>query len=100
MACAPRPGSSTARRRATRLDVALHGLRLFKSRSQAQAAILDGRVLLNGRGARPGHETRAGDRVTLLDPGGARTLEILALPSRSLSREAARALVRDAAATR
>ena len=80
--------------------MALHGLRLFRSRAQSQAAILDGRALLNGRPVRPSHETHAGDRVTLRDPGGERTLEILALPVRSLSRDAARALVRTVDAAR
>jgi len=76
-----------------RLDVLLHELRLFKSRSQATAAIQAGLVLLNGTPAKPSREARAGDRVTLRFGSRDRTLEILALPTRSLSREAARALV-------
>ncbi len=87
-----------------RLDLALFGLRLFKSRSQATDAIHAGRVLLNGRAVKPGHEARPGDRVTLLgrdagsdDAPRARALEILELPRGSLSREAARALVREVA---
>jgi ribosomal 50S subunit-recycling heat shock protein len=84
-----------------RLDLALFGLRLFKSRSQATEAIQEGRVLLNRRAVKPSHETRPGDRVTLLghaipDEGSrTRTLEILELPRGSLSRERARALVRE-----
>jgi len=85
-----------------RLDVLLFQLRLFKSRSQATAAIQDGRVLLNGARTKPSHEGHAGDRITLeeeraRDEGGnrSRTLEILELPAGSLSKAAARELVRE-----
>ena len=78
-----------------RLDVALFELRLFKSRSQAQAAIGAGHVLLNDGRAKPSHEVRAGDRLTLVSPGSKRTVEVLELPGRSVSKEAAKALVRD-----
>jgi ribosome-associated heat shock protein Hsp15 len=78
-----------------RLDVALHELRLYKSRSQAQAAIADGQVLLNGNRAKPSHELRAGDRLTLSGAGHHRTVEVLELPHRSLSKDAAKALVRE-----
>ena len=78
-----------------RLDVALFQLRLFKSRSQATSAIDAGHVELNGARVKPSHELRAGDRVTLTAPGQRRTIEVLELPNRSVSREAARAMVRD-----
>lgn len=85
-----------------RLDVLLFALRLFKSRSQATAAIQEGRVLLNGARTKPGHEGRAGDRVTLRERGAdergaerTRALEILELPRGSLSKAAARELVRE-----
>jgi ribosome-associated heat shock protein Hsp15 len=78
-----------------RFDVALFELRLFKSRSAASAAIHDGEALLNGRAAKASHGVAPGDRITLRAPGTRRTLEILELPRGSLSREAARALVRD-----
>ena len=90
-----------------RLDVALFELRLFKSRSQAGAAVQAGHVLLNGARTKPSHEIRVGDRVTLVRAAGAReveggatrsrTLEVLGLPQASVSREAARALVREVA---
>jgi ribosomal 50S subunit-recycling heat shock protein len=69
-----------------RLDVLLFELRLFKSRSQATAAQDGGRALLNGARAKPSHEDGA-DRT--------RTLEVLALPRGSLSKAAARELVRE-----
>ena len=78
-----------------RVDVALHELRLYKSRSQAQAAIAAGRVQLNGRRTKPSHEVRVGDRLTFTGDAGSRTVEILELPGRSLSKEAAKALVRE-----
>ena len=80
-----------------RLDVALHELRLFKSRSQAQAAIRDGGLLLNGETAKPSHDLHPGDRITLTGVGFHRTLEIIDLPNRSLSKEAAKAMVREVA---
>ncbi len=87
-----------------RLDVLLFELRLFKSRSQAGEAIQQGLVRLNGAPAKPSREARAGDRVTLArgstrdapeDGRRSRTLEILELPRGSLSKAAARALVRE-----
>jgi len=83
-----------------RLDVLLFELRLFKSRTQATDAIRSGHVLLNHARVKPSHEARAGDRVTLTrlsedGPARLRTLEILELPRGSLSKEAARARVRE-----
>jgi ribosome-associated heat shock protein Hsp15 len=84
-----------------RLDVLLFELRLYKSRSQASEAIQQGRALLNGAPAKPSREARPGDRVTLVQvdaargPARRRTLEVLELPRGSLSREAARELVRE-----
>ena len=78
-----------------RFDVALHELRLYKSRSQAQAAIAAGHVLLNGERTKPSHEVHAGDRLTFAGESHRRTLELLELPARSLSKGAAKALVRE-----
>jgi len=77
-----------------RFDVALFELRLFKSRSAASTAIQDGAALLNGRVVKPSHGVKPGDRITLAGPA-ARTVEVLELPRGSLSRDAARALVRE-----
>ena len=78
-----------------RFDVALSGLRFFKSRSQATLAIQDGAALLNDAVVKPGHGVKPGDRITLAGPDGSRTCEVLALPRASLSRDAARELVRE-----
>lgn len=78
-----------------RFDQALHALRLFKSRSQANVAIQDGAALLNGQVVKPSHGVRPGDRITLVLPAGRRTCEVLALPHASLSKAAARELVRE-----
>ena len=80
-----------------RFDVVLAELRLFKSRSQASAAIHDGSAQLNGARVKPSHAVKPGDRITLVMPRGSRTLEVLELPTRSMSKEAAKALVREVA---
>jgi len=78
-----------------RFDVLLHELRLFKSRSQATAAIQSGQALLDGAEVKPSREARVGQRVTLIGHEHRRTLEIVDLPRGSVSKEAARALVRE-----
>jgi ribosome-associated heat shock protein Hsp15 len=78
-----------------RLDVALYELRLFKSRSLASRAITDGDVLLNGERSKSSRPVHPGDRVTLATAAGRKTMEILGLPSRSLTKDAARALLRE-----
>lgn len=78
-----------------RLDLALHALRLFRSRTQAAAAIESGEVLLDGERTKPSRELRPGGRITLRGARGERVLEVLDLPRRGLAREAARALVRE-----
>ena len=74
-----------------RFDVTLFELRLVKSRSQAAAAIQAGEARLNGATCKPSHAVRPGDRIAL----SGRTLEVLGLPTRSLSREQAKELVRE-----
>ena len=77
-----------------RFDVALFELRLFKSRSAANAAIQDGEAL-NGVVVKPSHGLKPGDRVTLVTYSSRRTLEVVELPRAGLSREAARTLLRE-----
>ena len=78
-----------------RFDVLLHELRLYKSRSQATAAIQSGQALLDGAEVKPGREVRAGQRVTLIGHQASRTLEIVDLPRGNVSKEKARELVRE-----
>jgi ribosome-associated heat shock protein Hsp15 len=78
-----------------RIDVALHALRLFPSRTRAMAAVERGEVLLGGARVKPSHPLRAGDLVTLRAAGTSRVIEVLELPRRGLSRTAARALLRE-----
>lgn len=80
-----------------RFDVVLGELHLFKSRTQASEAIRDGLALLNGARVKPSHALKPGDRITLAGTRGSRTLELLELPTRSLSKEAAKAMVREVA---
>ncbi len=79
-----------------RLDVLLHELRLFKSRSQAAAAIEAGRVRVAGRVAKASLAVDAGVRITLVGASGSeRTFELLELPGRSLRKADASRLVRE-----
>ena len=78
-----------------RFDVLLHELRLFKSRSQAAAAISEGLALLDDAEVKPSREARAGQRITLIGENTSRTLEVLELPHGSVSKEKAKTLVRE-----
>lgn len=78
-----------------RLDVLLHELHLYKSRTAATEAIRAGEALLDGARVKPSHAVHAGALLTLAGRGASRTLEVLELPRRSLSKEAARALLRE-----
>jgi len=80
-----------------RFDVALFELRLCKSRSAASVAVQDGEALLNGAIVKPSHGVKPGDRITLVAHSSRRTLEVVDLPRAGLSREAAKALLREVA---
>lgn len=77
-----------------RVDVLLHRLRLTRSRSEAKAACEAGAVHVGGVIARPSQNVAPGDRVSLRFPRRLLEFELLTLPGRSLSRQAARELVR------
>jgi ribosomal 50S subunit-recycling heat shock protein len=70
-------------------------LRLYKSRSQAAAAIQSGAALLDDVQVKPSREVRSGQRISMVARAERRTLEILELPQGSVSKEKARALVRE-----
>jgi len=78
-----------------RLDVALHALRWFKSRTQATSAIEQGGVRLNGREVRPSHPVRVGDRISRHEGSRERTFEILELPPASLRKQDAEKLLKE-----
>ncbi len=80
-----------------RIDLVLHSLCLFKTRSQAGRACAEGRVRLNGVNVRASHAVRAGDRIRWIDPLGRieREIEILEVPAGRLSKADARAFVRE-----
>ena len=78
-----------------RFDLALSELRLYTSRSQANLAIQDGAARLNGEVVKPSHGVRPGDLITLVGPVGTRSFEVVGLPRPSLSRAAARELLRE-----
>lgn len=80
-----------------RVDLALYGLRLFPSRSAAQAAIESGAVRLNGRPVKPSHTIQPGDRIGITTPrGDERSIEIVALPRKGLSKAVAAECWREA----
>lgn len=62
---------------ADRLDSWLWAVRLFKTRSQATAAVKGGHVRLNGEPVKPSHVVKPGDRVTLRTPGWERQFEVV-----------------------
>jgi ribosomal 50S subunit-recycling heat shock protein len=78
-----------------RLDLYLKLSRLVPRRTGARELCDAGNVRVNGQPAKPGRETRPGDRITLLLPSRETTVEVLALPAgRSVSKAAARELFR------
>jgi ribosome-associated heat shock protein Hsp15 len=80
-----------------RIDLLLHALCLFKTRSQASRACSEGRVWLNDQQVRASRVVRPGDRIRWRDPLGRfeQEVEILDVPAGQVSRVAARALYRE-----
>lgn len=79
-----------------RLDLVLHRLCLFKTRTQAGSACNEARVRVNGEIAKPARTVRAGDRIAYRDSGQRfeREIEVLELPDRQVSKTRARELYR------
>jgi ribosome-associated heat shock protein Hsp15 len=73
-----------------RVDVLLHRLRLTRSRSEAKAACEVGAVFVDGKPARPSENVVTGKRVTIRFPRRLLEFELLNVPGKSLSRQAAR----------
>jgi ribosomal 50S subunit-recycling heat shock protein len=66
-----------------RLDLYLKTSRLVKRRSVARAMCDEGRVLVNGREARPAKEVRQGDTITLAFSSRSVEIEVLGIPAAS-----------------
>ena len=79
-----------------RLDLVLHRLCLFKTRSQAGKACDASRVRVNGEIARSSRTVRVGDLLTYRDSGDEfeREVELLAIPERQVSKVQAKDLYR------
>lgn len=83
-----------------RLDLFLKAGRLVKRRAVARELCEEGRVLVNGREARPAKEVRPGDRVTVRYASRHLEVEITALPAQSGRQAAEEGLYRAVSETR
>jgi ribosome-associated heat shock protein Hsp15 len=66
----------------SRLEKWLWFARFYKTRSLATAAIIGGKVHLNGERVKPARAVRRGDRITLILEGVAAEFEVLGIPQR------------------
>lgn len=66
-----------------RLDLYLKTSRLVKRRAVARAMCDEGRVLVNGREARPAKEVKPGDTITLAFSARSVEIEVLGIPAAS-----------------
>lgn len=62
-----------------RLDKYLWAIRIFKTRTQASAAIEEGKVKWNGANIKPSRQVAAGDRYTIKTPTRRWTIEVTGL---------------------
>jgi len=68
----------------TRIDKYLWSVRLFKTRSAATQACQGGKILRNGRPAKPAQPVETGDRIDISRPGWTKSIEVLAPLSRRI----------------
>ena len=68
-----------------RWDQWLWNIRLYRSRSLAQEAIKDGRVLVDGVAIKPAREARAGETVSARTGDITRVYQVLGFPPRRVS---------------
>ncbi len=66
-----------------RLDLYLKTSRIVKRRAVARAMCDEGRVLVNGREARPAKEVKPGDTITLAFSTRSMEIEVLGIPAAS-----------------
>ena len=72
-----------------RIDLALKSLCLVKTRSVAKSLCDNGRVLIDGRAARPSQRVEAGQRITIHFRARTVTVELQEIPPKRLSKSAA-----------
>ncbi len=67
-----------------RIDKYLKVSGIFKRRTLAQTACRSGRILINGRPAKPGDRVKVDDKITLLHPAWKMVIRVKAVPDRKL----------------
>ena len=67
---------------AVRVDVWLHAVRLFKTRSAATTAVKGGKIKVDGEPVKPSHKLRVGETITFREPGRERSIEVTGLLDR------------------
>lgn len=77
-----------------RVDVLLHRLCITRSRNEAKSACDAGAVQVDAHPARASQEVSVGQRLSIRFPRRILELELLQLPGKSTSRQAARELYR------
>jgi ribosome-associated heat shock protein Hsp15 len=78
-----------------RWDQWLWNVRLYRSRSLAQEAIKDGRVLVDGVAIKPAREARAGETVSARTGDITRVYRVLGFPPRRVSAPEVAAFAQD-----
>ena len=62
-----------------RVDVWLHAVRLFKTRSAANSAVKGGKIKVGGETTKPSHKLRVGQIITYRQAGRERIIEVTGL---------------------
>lgn len=62
-----------------RVDVWLHSVRLFKTRSAATTAVKGGKIKVDGDPVKPSHKLRVGHTITFRQAGRERIIEVTGL---------------------
>ena len=62
-----------------RVDIWLHAVRLFKTRSAANTAVKGGKIKVDGEPVKPSHKLRVGQTITYRQAGRDRIIEVVGL---------------------
>lgn len=93
---APHTGNSSEDSTTARLDVWLDVACLFKTRSEAQKAIGNGKIEVNGQPAKAHRQVKAGDTLVINRPFGRKqTVVVLSVADRHVAKSEARRLYDD-----